>query len=424
MAPSLPTRALAALGLGLWLVGVQSFEGLASTGLALAAASGLVVLARSADERTRVLRATWPVLLWLSWALVAPTLAGARPSGTGLARALDWLAVPLGAAALGATSARTRRGLVWALAGTALLSCMCAGLQHFGVWPDERAFDALAWTRQPYGRVYEEVPGEPGRFMGGGLLFHRLKFAHVTGLVALAALSLRTRWAIALAAATTLSVWLFPEARLASVALLVALAVGVVQATPRPRVALLGLTGLAVLAALAVALSPGLRERLSTSLTAEGSGERRHLLETGLRAVEAHPFAGVGPGNFQPARFADGSTPALVSENPGKAHNQLLSMAAETGIPGALLFVFSLAWLWRCSPRRALLTPVLVFFGVLGLGHDPLFQAPFSMALVLALGASLTPPSASAGTAAASPRSPGSPPPAGPASPGTAGTPT
>lgn len=424
MAPSLPTRALAALGVGLWLVGVQSFEGLASTGLALAAASGLVVLVRSADERRRVLRATWPVLLWLAWALVVPSLAGARPSGSGLARTFDWLAVPLGAAAIGATGARARRGLIWALGVTAGVSCLCAGLQHFGLWPEERAFDALAWTRQPYGRVYEEVPGEPGRFMGGGLLFHRLKFAHVTGLVALAAFSVRTRWALALAGVATLSVWLFPEARLASVALLVALAVGVVQRARRPRVALLALAGLGALAAAVVAVSPGLRERLSTSLTAEGSGERHHLLETGLRAVEAHPLAGVGAGNFQPGRFADGSTPALVSENPGKAHNQLLSMAAETGLPGALLFVFALFWLWRCAPRRELLGPVLVFFGVLGLGHDPLFQAPFSMALVLVLAASLTPPSASAGTAAASPRSPGSPPPADPASPGTAGTPT
>ena len=40
----------------------------------------------------------------------------------------------------------------------------------------------VGWAKVPYARVYEPVPNAEGRFMGGGLAFHRLKFAEVTAL--------------------------------------------------------------------------------------------------------------------------------------------------------------------------------------------------------------------------------------------------
>src|SRR5262249_57638826 len=90
-------------------------------------------------------------------------------------------------------------------------------------------------TRIPFWRVYEPVAQADGRFMAGGLLFHRLKFAHVGGLAVLAScvLGLAARGALrALGLACALigfvSVLEFPYARAASVALLVALSVALI----------------------------------------------------------------------------------------------------------------------------------------------------------------------------------------------------
>src|SRR6202030_2342808 len=94
---------------------------------------------------------------------------------------------PIAAWAVAALSFRQRAILAALVGAVFLLSCTAAGLQHFGVWPAEAWFQPLAWTRLPFHRVYEEVPGDPARFMGGGLIFHRLKFAHVGGIVVIGA---------------------------------------------------------------------------------------------------------------------------------------------------------------------------------------------------------------------------------------------
>ena len=74
-------------------------------------------------------------------------------------------------------------------------------------------------------------------------------------------------------------------------------------------------------------------------MSAKGSGDRDKILAAGLAAVGERPWAGVGLGRFRIAAFASEDTPQHVLDNTGKAHNQFLSMAAEVGIPGGLLFV-------------------------------------------------------------------------------------
>lgn len=66
-------------------------------------------------------------------------------------------------------------------------------------------------------------------------------------------------------------------------------------------------------------------------------GTRVQLWRIGLRMVEDRPVMGVGPGNFMPAfpRYARG--PLL--RKPLVAHNSYVSVAAEEGIPGLILFV-------------------------------------------------------------------------------------
>lgn len=404
-------RRLSALGLGLWVIGAQALELVASIGLALTAVAGLWVLALDVPLRRRLLVATAPLLAWVGLAAVVPWLAGHPPTATGFARAIDWLGVPLGAAAWVACDERQRRSVAWAAGVTLAVSCLFALVQWLGVLPPESFFDSLAWTKIPFGRAYEPMPGSPGRFMGGGLQFHRLKFAHVTGVVVLAALATRTREGVALAVAGVASVWLFTAARGASVALLVAVAVAAVLLLGHAKRALLAVGALVLAGVVALAASSGLRARLTDGVLGADGSDRARLLQSGLTAIREHPVTGVGLGQFHPGHFAPQGVDKSFFENWGKAHNQLVSFAAESGVPVTLLFVVALVLLARRSEHRTLAVPALVFFALLGLAHDPLFQAPFSMALVAALGVALgatrEPPSAFAGRSATSPRSPG-----------------
>lgn len=376
-----------------WAVGVQVNELLGALGVGLLALSFVGELPRVSLAG---LRAWWPVWLFTGWALLGPTLAGNPPSGSGAARILDWAVIPLVVPAATSLSARQWRVLAWAAFGTLALSCAVAGLQHLGVWPKLEAFDALAWTRTSFARVYEPIP-DTGRFMGGGLLFHRLKFSHVSGLVVVAVvLALRRggpRAVLAtLGAFAFLAVWLFPHARMGAVAMTLAVGATWLFSSSSLRRDLAVSAAVCMAGLLAVAAVPSLRARFAAGLTDQGSGQRLQHLEAGVEALRAHPVAGVGPGQFRPAKFAGAEMAQHVKENPGKAHNQLVSMAAETGLVGALLFVGLLAWLAsraRGRPLGALVHGGLVAFAALSLVHDPLFQAPFSLGLALLFGLGL-----------------------------------
>jgi O-antigen ligase len=69
-------------------------------------------------------------------------------------------------------------------------------------------------------------------------------------------------------------------------------------------------------------------------MAAESAVQRRLILENGLRMVADHPVLGVGLGCFNQAiaRYA----PELAGRD---AHNTYLSVAAETGLPGLLLWL-------------------------------------------------------------------------------------
>jgi O-antigen ligase len=392
------TRRWLAVMLGLWGAGVLSLEALASVGMVgCALALGLTqVRSREPGALARWGRRWWMLWPFLAWALLGPLLAGHPPRGTGVARLLDWVGLPVAAAALARLTPATRARVAGVWAGVFLLSCLAAGLQHFGLWPTPEQLRPLAWTKLPFHRMTEPVPGVEGRFMGGGLVFHRLKFAHVGALAILWALAYglrhrgRPAWlALGVAVAGAGAVLAFPFARAASAALLLSAVVLVGLSLPRRLALGLG-GGVLVAGLLALGLHAPLRARFLTSNTAAGTGDRDALLATGLRAVRAHPLAGVGPGRFSPSLFATGDTPRNVREHGGKSHNQLLTLAAETGVIGALLFVLLLLGLARS------LTPMhwegaaglasLVLFALLSLVHDPLFHPQFSMALALALG--------------------------------------
>jgi O-antigen ligase len=379
-------------GLLAWGVGVQLSEALAAVGMALTL---LAVLPAGPGWRRRAGQA-WPLWAFVLYCLVAPVLAGHWPNAGGAARILDWCFLPVAAAALPLLSRPARRRLGVAVAAVFLLSCGAALCQHFGLWPQPQAFASLRWTGLPFQRMYEPLPGDPSRYMAGGLLLHRLKFAHVGGLVVLAYLDVglwrRSFPALAVATAGALSVLWLPHARAASVALVVAMGlVFLLRLSGRWRWATA--LGVLVLAAALVGGVPSLRLRFSSAVTDEGSGDRRWLAESAVRAVAEHPLAGVGLGRYRPGLFASADTPQEVVRHAGKAHDQYLTLAAEAGIPAAVLFVTVLVWCWRrLQPGRPLGAggrASIVFLALLSLLHDPLFHAEVSMAVVLALGLAL-----------------------------------
>ncbi|PTL78180.1 O-antigen ligase [Vitiosangium sp. GDMCC 1.1324] len=391
--------------LALWGVGCLFLEAIAAVGLAGCALGALVAARQEGVSVRGALRAWAPLVAFLAWALLAPLLSGHPPSGTGVARLLDFVGIPVAAVALGHLSDARRVRLAWVLGGVFLASCAVAGLQHFGVWPSPEAWAPLAWTRLPFDRVYEIVPGTENRFMAGGLLFHRLKFSHIGGMAVAFALGVGLRLegrrrtvALAVAAVGLVSVGLFPYARAASVALVAVMGLVVLLGLPR-RVALPACAAVLGLAMLTLALNQPLRERFLNSTTEQGSGSRAALLETGLCALRQSPLTGVGPGRFQARLYATPDMPEQAREHPGKSHNQFLSMAAETGIPGALLFGVLLGWIaWRLPrtrPEGLGALGALAFFCLLSLLHDPLFHVQASQAFVLLLGAGFAGPPAS-----------------------------
>lgn len=373
-----------------WAIGVQVHELFGTIGLA---ALTLTFLPEVAKLTRGHLKTWWPLLAFIAWSLIAPSLGGNPPDGTGVARTLDWISIPLVALAVSQLDDARRRTLIIGVAVTLTLSCVVAGLQHFGAWPAESAFAGLEWMRIPFNRVYETVGEEGNRFMGGGLLFHRLKFSHVSGLMLVVLVATRKPVLIGVAAFALISVWLFPFARMGAVAAMAGVAVTFAVTAESPRKALVAIGGLGLIAVLAVLLVGPLRHRFVAGFTDQGSGQRTQHLAAGLEAIRQFPIAGVGPGQFRPSKFGGPEMAEHVKDNPGKAHNQFVSMAAETGVIGGLGFIALLAWLGaraRKQPLGAITLGALAQFVVLSLVHDPLFQAPYSMGLVLVLGAGLS----------------------------------
>jgi O-antigen ligase len=378
-----------------WVVGVQVSEAVATVGLAGCLLTALWAARRAGWPALRAgLRGWWPLGLLLGWALLASTLAGRPPSGSGVARLVDWLGIPAAAWALGTVGARGARLLLWVAGGMLLLSSLVAGLQHFGLWPQPEALSALMPLKMSILRVYEPIPGADGRFMGGGLLFHRLKFAHVSALVILTLLAFGLRaqgrnrlLALSAAVVGLGAVLAFPYARAASAALVASCVAVLILGSPHRKLALV-LGGLLAVGAVGVVwMKPSLRDRFASSLTHEGSGDRMLLLNAGVDAVKLHPVTGTGAGRFRAGEWVAASAPIAVREQRGKAHNQLLSVAAELGLPGLLCFLMVLVSVARrmtlAHPAGVAGLGALCFFLLLSTVHDPLFQVPFSMALVL-----------------------------------------
>lgn len=122
----------------------------------------------------------------------------------------------------------------------------------------------------------------------------------------------------------------------------------------------------------------GDRTGIERNLGMYWQGSRRFVWTYTLKIIRENPVLGVGPGNFQEA-YAAAVGPALhPAHRYGHAHNDLLNVTAQSGVPGGLFY--SLMWLSavgyffvayrragpgteeRCRSLAALLGSIL-FFG-------------------------------------------------------------
>ncbi|MES2200963.1 MAG: O-antigen ligase family protein [candidate division FCPU426 bacterium] len=116
------------------------------------------------------------------------------------------------------------------------------------------------------------------------------------------------------------------------------------------------LAGLGALALAAMALAhPGFFARLGGFFGGDDELSRRGLLmRAGLRLAWQHPLLGVGPGQFRiffPSVQATGLSRELLSSRgyvlSEHSHNDLIQMAADSGILAALLLLALTLWLYR-----------------------------------------------------------------------------
>jgi O-antigen ligase len=116
----------------------------------------------------------------------------------------------------------------------------------------------------------------------------------------------------------------------------------------------------AVAAALAIALAAGWFLLLAPSatrqhVTSSSTTGRSMLWTVAIRAIRAHPVAGLGNDNFQQASkyylVRPGATTAayLIVDSPHVAHDLYLEAWADTGVVGLLLFVGLIAAGGRCA---------------------------------------------------------------------------
>lgn len=233
----------------------------------------------------------------------------------------------------------------------------------------------------------------PGHFAALGFFSSRLNFAN--GLLLPLGLALgyavsgsgRQRWLGAGAAGVLGAALLLSFTRAAWWGALVA--GGVVLARRA------GLRGLLVLAAVvaAAALTPSVRARFASSLRVDANTDRVFIWSRAREVIRAHPVLGVGFGAYPRAArpFYDRADPAFPMHT--WAHDTWLSLLAETGPAGVLLF----AWLWlvvfRAGRRAAKRSPAAqgLLAGLLGLHvaalfHDVLYAPEVVHALYLGAG--------------------------------------
>jgi len=400
------TALVAAWAAAFWLA-----EGLlqAVADVALIASAVLVLKGVSLRGEARLpARAALGLAGWQALSPLVARILGAP----GLPPAALWLHC-LDTAALAAAALLSAQVLRWTwpevlfLAG-GLLSVGLSAVQHLVRW----SIPVPGVLRLPVDRVHETFGGED-RYAAGGFFFHRLRLAHasVAALGPAVATALRPAAARTRALATALAfacvgciVLAYARAALLTAVLLVLLAGVVVTRSARVRTAV-GAVVLAV--AVAALVSPGWHVRLGQAAENLVGGERALARAAGWDLVHQHPWLGVGFGNYRAAALARQDATGITDMLSRDAHSIALTVWAETGLPGLLLWMLLHATLLRSLLRRArggntvALGAALSWVGyqTLGIAHYLPFHPSVALGFALVWGVGLVHPGSRHGRA-------------------------
>ena len=289
---------------------------------------------------------------YVAWLLIA-CLGSPTPLHSLVFVREDWLflIVPIGIYLLSHDRYRTKLLGVFAIA-VAILS-VYAILQHFTGW-----------------EIYRHRPLDPAGGFGWqarGTFGNRMTFGNCFGTAAMFLLGLgvahqfssrrvRLAYLVSGGLAFVATVFSFDRGVLAGLA--VAIIVGGILLGRKKAALALGL--MAVLIVLPALFMPGLadrfRESVDKDLSRSHPGGRLFIWEKSLQLVRHHPLFGVGLGHFEPEYSAllDESVPE--NRRFGHAHNDVINIAANSGLPASLLFItvwmVTLRLLWRGWRRR------------------------------------------------------------------------
>lgn len=393
------TVLLAAWAAAFWL-SEGALQAIADLSLVAAAVLALRGATLPREARTPAVAA----LALAAWQAASPLVSRAL-GASGFPPAALWLHA-LDTAALAAAALLGAQVVRWAwpealfVAG-GLLSLGLSMVQHLVRW----SLPIPAVLRVPVERVHETFGGEE-RYAAGGFFFHRLRLAHASIAAlgpalatALRPVSMRRRGlAAALAVACVGCIVLaYARAALLTAFLLVLVAGLAVARSARVRI---GVLVLVVAVAGAAVVSPGWHARLGAASENFVGGERALARAAGWDLVRGHPWLGVGFGNYRTAALARQPVTGITDLLSRDAHSIALTVWAETGLPGILLWVALQASLVLGLLRRGrggnpvALGALLSWLGyqTLGVAHHLPFHPSVALGFALVWGVGLVHP--------------------------------
>ena len=384
-----------------WAAAFWLAEGLLQAVADVSLVASAVLVLRGASLPSEARLPARAALALAGWQAVSPLLARAL-GAPGLPPVALWLhcldtAALAAAALLGAQVLRWTWPAALFFAG-GLLSLSLSAVQHLVRW----SIPVPRVLRLPVDRVHETFGGED-RYAAGGFFFHRLRLAHasVAALGPAVATALRPAPARirALAAALAVAcvgciVLSYARAALFTALLLVALGSVVVTRSARVRTAV---GALVLVLGLAALVSPGWHARLGAATENFVGGERALARGAGWDLVHQHPWLGVGFGNYRTAALVRASVTGITDQLSRDAHSIALTVWAETGLPGLVLWVLLHVALVRALLRRAregntvALGAALSWIGyqTLGIAHYLPFHPSVALGFALVFGVGL-----------------------------------
>jgi O-antigen ligase len=331
-----------------------------------------------------------PAVMVGALAMSSLLTAAPWPGGFDGTRWRGLLALPVGALAL------SLRGPLLALRCAQVFAAGCAVHALVGLYQVWTGAAPLAdLLRIPPERRVIPAPDRADLRAAGGFFYNRVRLSHV--LAAGAAVSVGLAWrrgaawvGWAAAAALTVVGLMFTYGRAALGALGITLAVAAVllgwRQNANQRRRMLGVAGaLAVGVVAALAALPAVRERMASAVDVTRNLDRLFLWGRGVEMASDHAPYGTGFGGYAVVRDAYYNRVMDTMESRAMSHNLLLSLLAETGVAGLLMWL----WAWWALFRRAWVeaAPAAVLgalaaatFHAATLAHDPVYQAECALA--------------------------------------------